>query len=337
MMSDICQRIVNSDFRFDFPVAWLYIFGLVEKGRGVPKFEAIGQGCRRIRLALRVSHHPATLVVAVLLAPISVARTPYLPDDKALGSAGFVTELPSAEADVLPVVKSVAEEPIIRGTYIYDKEQTLTGAIPAESSAYFGPWTEHGHVFYKVLRGAVAPRHFKDSNDMGTITVRYVVEGNDAHTRLRIDAVFVEDGRRNAHPSDGSVESSEFKEIQDRLRIVQSTEQQEAETARRHQEELARATVLRQWQDEQAALDLAKSSVKNLERRVDDLRHNVELRTKDDGTELKSAPFHSAAKLQSLAAGTEVLILIITPHWYGIETTEGHRGWLRRDQLVPLP
>jgi hypothetical protein len=303
----------------------------------VPKIAWIGQRCRRIRSALRGSHYPATLLVVVLLAPISVARPPYLPDDKALGSASFLTELPSAEADVLRVVKSVAEDSIIRGTYVYDKEQTLTGAIPAESSAYFGQWTEPGHVFYKVLRGAVAPRHFKNSNDMGTITVRYVVQGNDAHTRLRIDAVFVEDGRRSPHASDGSVESSEFKEIQDRLRIVQSTEQQEAETARRHQEELVRATVLREWQDEQVKLDLAKSSLKNLEQRVDDLRHNVELRTKDDGTELKSAPFHSAAKLQSLAAGTEVLILIITPHWYGVETTDGHRGWLRHDQLVSLP
>ena len=291
---------------------------------------------RRIRLAFQRSHHPATLLVALLLVPISVAAT-TLPEDKALGSASFVTELSSSEADVLRVVKSIAEDPIIRGTYIYDKEQTLTGAMPAESSAYFGQWTEPGHVFYKVLRGAVAPRHFKDSSDMGTITVRYVVEGNGAHARLRIDAVFVQDGRRNAHASDGTVESSELKEIEDRLRIVQSTEQQEAETARRRQEELLGATVLREWQDEQTKLDLAKSSVRNLEQRVDDLRHNVELRTKDDGVELKSALFHSAAKLQSLAAGTEVLILIITPHWYGVETKDGYRGWLHRDQLVPLP
>jgi len=57
---------------------------------------------------------------------------------------------------------------------------------------------------------------------------------------------------------------------------------------------------------------------------------------KGPNTELKSAPFHSASKLQSLSAGSEVVILIVTPYWYGVETTDGHRGWLRHDQVEPF-
>lgn len=278
------------------------------------------------------------ILLALLVSAPTGAR-PLLLDDKTSSSAGFVIELNAAEADVLQAVKSVAQDPIVRGTYVYQREQILRGAMPAESSAFFGRWQEPGHVFYKVLAGAVAPRHFKDSADIGTITVRYVVQAvAAARTRLRIDAVFVENSTRRAHSSDGTVESSEFKEIQDRLRQMQLNAQQAAEL-KQHQEEenTAKANLLRQREDEAAKLVTAQSSVRTLEQRVHDLRHDVELRVKDQNTELKSAPFHSAAKLQVLSAGTEVVVLIITPYWYGVETKDGQRGWLRDNQVEPLP
>src|SRR5690349_18929335 len=106
-------------------------------------------------------------------------------------SPGFVAELPANESVVLQIVQDIADDAIIRGTYVYEKEQTLSGAAPAKSSPYFGTWQGPGHAFYKVLKGAVAPRHFSSSGDIGTITVRYVVEPvNGSHTRVRIDAVF---------------------------------------------------------------------------------------------------------------------------------------------------
>ncbi len=141
-------------------------------------------------------------------------------------SAGFVIELAATEADVLRAVNSIVEDPVIRGTFVYDKEKTLTGATPAKSSPYFASVQQPGHVFYKVLNGALAPRHFRDSTDIGTITVRYAVQSVDeAKTRLRIDAIFVQEGRRVVHRSDGSVEASEFKEIQNRLSNIQSATQ----------------------------------------------------------------------------------------------------------------
>jgi hypothetical protein len=38
-----------------------------------------------------------------------------------------------------------------------------------------------------------------------------------------------------------------------------------------------------------------------------------------------------------LAAYTEVAIVIVTQHWYGVETPDGQRGWLPADQLETLP
>jgi hypothetical protein len=27
----------------------------------------------------------------------------------------------------------------------------------------------------------------------------------------------------------------------------------------------------------------------------------------------------------------------VTPYWYGVETTDGQHGWIKRQQLEPLP
>jgi hypothetical protein len=70
-----------------------------------------------------------------------------------------------------------------------------------------------------------------------------------------------------------------------------------------------------------------------LEEQVKELRKQLERLVKAPGAPLKSAPFHTASTLQSLTPGTEVLILISTPYWYGVETHEGQHGWIMRDQL----
>jgi hypothetical protein len=227
----------------------------------------------------------------------------------------------------------------MHGTYVYEREKTLTGAVAAESSAYFGPWKGPGHVRFKLFTGALAPRHFKNSADIGTITVRYVVQDvGDARTRLQVDAVFVEDARRKVHASDGSVESSEIKQIQEQLRQIGLERQKAAEAVKQRQEqEAADALVTRRQEEESARLAEVQSSGQALEERVRELQRQVLRLVIRAGTELKSAPFHSAASLRTLAADTQVVILIVTPYWYGVETPDGRRGWLRRDQVKPLP
>jgi hypothetical protein len=41
--------------------------------------------------------------------------------------------------------------------------------------------------------------------------------------------------------------------------------------------------------------------------------------------------------VKTLAAYTEVVIVIVTPHWFGVETPDGQRGWLPTEELENLP
>jgi hypothetical protein len=185
----------------------------------------------------------------------------------------------------------------------------------------------------------IAPRHFRDSADQGTIAVRYVLSSvTPERTRLRIDAVFVETVRRTVHVSDGTVESNEYEMIQDRLQPIQIAEKEAAEAQRRLQrDDLAKQALLRQREEESARLDSIKSSLRELEEQVLAQRHLVEERVKAPGADLKTAPFRSATNIANLPAYTELVVVIVTPHWHGVETQNGQRGWLPLDQVESLP
>jgi hypothetical protein len=275
-------------------------------------------------------------VIACLAAVPSRANHP--PHDQT-PSPGFSGELSGSSAEVIQALNEVLEDRIIHGTHVFDNEPTLSGATVAASTPLFEPWNGPGRVFYKIRKEVIAPRHFRESEDMGTIAVRYVVTsaGQD-RTRIRIDAIFVETARRRPHHSDGTVESGEFKVIQEQLQAIQFAAQEAADAKRRLESaELVRQTVIRQREDETTRLAAAQSSVQDLEQRLNAMRHELERRVKAPGADLQSAPFRAAAKVKTLAAYTEVLIVIVTPHWYGVETPDGRRGWLPVDQLEPLP
>jgi hypothetical protein len=233
-------------------------------------------------------------------------------------------------------VEYVIQDQIIHGTQVYTREDELTDAEAATSSKYYGPWQGEGHAYYKVRRNALAPRHFKNSNDSGTITVRYViipVEPNRTH--LQIDAVFVEDAMRKAHESDTTVETSEFAEIQAQIVHIQKEERETAEAMARQQQQRAAKENTKERTEEAAKLQDAEVSLKGLQVRAHELEHDAEVRVKDKA-DLKSAPFKRAATLVSVPANSQVLVEIITPYWYGVETEDGHRGWLRHDQVETI-
>jgi len=271
---------------------------------------------------------------------------------------GLIVNVPLPVSQVAEVVRDVVQNGIIRGTKEYNRDEYITGAMAASSSNAFPAWTEEGKVFYKVRKQALDPRNFKDSGDVGTLTVRYVVQPQgDKNTVLRIDAVFVEDFRHTSHPSNGSVESSEYKDIHDHLDAIELMKKQTAEVEKERQQEWAKK------QRPDAGLSIEDSSsvtpqpapeaishlpatapdskpqpaVESLEQHVQNLRRQLEWLVKAPGAPLKSAPFHTASTLKSMPSGTEVLILISTPYWYGVETHEGQHGWIIRDQLEQLP
>jgi len=253
--------------------------------------------------------------------------------------ASLVIDLPAPEGEVMDAVRTISGDGIIHGSQIYAREPILDGAAASDSSDYYGKWQGEGNVFYKIRTEAIAPRHFKDSADIGTITVRYVVEGLSAmNTRLQIDAVYIEKGGHRIDLSDGSVETSEFKEIQDRIRAIEYQKKKDAQGLQARQAfDASHAPPEKQRAAEIARLESADAGLQNLQLRLHDLRRDLEVRAKNSNVELKSAPFHSATKLRSAAPDEDLLILIVTPYWYGIETTAGQHGWVARDQVEPLP
>ncbi len=272
---------------------------------------------------------------------------------------GLIVNIPFTESEVAQVVEDVVQNGIIRGTKEYNKDEYVEGAAAANSTKAFKNWTEGGRVFYKVRLKAIDPRNFKDGSDVGTLAVRYVVQAQgDKNTVLHIDAVFVEDYRHVSHASNGSVESAEYKDIHDRLDEIESMKSQTVEAEKEKQEQLARK------QNPTARVEMSSSSSSSsslspsapttvtlaptasgpaqappqtLEEHVHDLRQQVQRLVKAPGAALKSAPFHTASSLQSLPAGTEVLIVISTPYWLGVETHEGQHGWILRDELELVP
>jgi len=250
---------------------------------------------------------------------------------------GFAIDLKASEADVLKAVELVTQDTILHGTQVYSREDELTEAEAATSSVYYGAWTGPGHAFYKVRKQALSPQHFKNSTDIGLITVRYIVLGVAPNrTHLQIDAVFVEDASKRVHASDTTVETSEFAEIQSHIVRIQREERQTADLQQRQQLQRAAQSNVKERDAEAVHLKDAESSVQSLELRLRELQHQAELRVKTQAN-LKSAPFQHAATLQSVPANSDVLIEIITPYWYGVETVDGHRGWLRHDQVEPIP
>ncbi len=252
---------------------------------------------------------------------------------------GFSTEIAAPESEVVKAVEAVVNNGTIQGSKEFNKDQYIESATSATSSPLFPEWKEPGKVYYKVRTGVLAPLHFKDSNDEGTVAVRYVVQSKDASKSiLRIDAVFVENFRRTVHASDGSVENAESQEIQNQIDAVETEKKQEEQREKQRLEKLAEQELERKRaQEEASALSAAQASSQTLDQRLDSLRHQAERVVKAPGGQLKSAPFRSATNVKSLDAGAEVVIMIVTPYWYGVETTDGQHGWINHAQLEPLP
>lgn len=258
-------------------------------------------------------------------------------DQKADLPEGFAIDLKASDADVLKAVELVSQDTVLHGSQVYSREDELTEAEAVTGSTYYGPWTGPGHAFYKIRKQSLSPTHFKGSTDVGTITVRYIVLGvAPDRTHLQIDAIFIEDGSKRLHTSDTTVETSEFAEIQSHIVRIQREERQTADLQQRRQLQRAAQANVKERDAEAARLKDAESSVQSLQTRLNELQREAELRVKAQAN-LKSAPFQHAATLQSVPANSDVLIEIITPYWYGVETVDGHRGWLRHDQVEPIP
>jgi hypothetical protein len=252
--------------------------------------------------------------------------------------AGLIVKVPLPEQQLLQAVQDVVADGIIQGSKEYNKDEYISGAEAADSTHVFPKWTGPGQVFYKIKKNALDPRNFKDTNDSGTLAVRYVLTPVDAaNTLLKIDAIFTDDFHHRDHLSNGSVEGAEYKDIQDHLAAMQLKKTEATQEEQRHQQQLAAQELERKRKHQQIEKIISRNPDETLQQHVDRLRHDVERQVRAPGSQLKSAPFKSASSFQTLPAGTHVAILISTPYWYGVETENGQHGWIHRNQLEPLP
>jgi len=266
---------------------------------------------------------------------------------------GLIVNVPFPEPDVTQAVKEVLQNGIIRGSKEYERDQYITGAEVATSDRGFPAWQETGTVFYKVRTHALDPRNFKESGDVGTLAVRYVVQPQgDKNTVVRIDAIFVEDFRHTVHPSNGSVEGAEYKDIHDHLEALNALKQEAAAGGQRssvnekllRNEESAPSLLVQNRTNSASPTAPAKAEMtqpavlaETPQEQLKKLRRQVERVVKPPGAPLKASPFRSAKTLTTLPSGTEVLIVITTPYWLGVETHQGQHGWVSREDLELAP
>ncbi len=271
-----------------------------------------------------------------LLWVVTVSLSVYARDKTAVETygQGLSVSVPAGEPEVVQAVQDVVGDGIIQGSKEYNKDEYISGAEAADSTAVFPQWTGDGKVFYKVRKNALDPRNFKDSGDSGTLAIRYVVQhGDDRNTRLKIDAVFVDDFHRRSHASNGSVETAEYKDIQDHIAAEQLKKSSSQELTQESHQFVAK-DLAGKWQQPSQAAPIPDES---LQQHVDRLRHELERVVKPEGARLRSAPFRSASSLKSLPPSSQVVILISTPYWLGVETETGEHGWIHHSELGPLP
>jgi hypothetical protein len=282
------------------------------------------------------SFRAISLLLVLSFAPFSVSAQIYHDPHKKT-TVGFTVELNTPPDTVLQIVKGVASDSIIRGTSMYAKEIDLEDADFAKSSTVLPAAPGSGQVFYKVKSKVLSPEHFPASSDMGTVTVRYVVETvNSQRTRLAIDAVFVTDAGHHLYASDGSVETAEYAEIITQIKAL------DAPKVRHHnpqtvanpgQETLGLQNTLA---DEQSRLAESKAAEKKLQDRVKQLQFNTQGRIRGQAVPLKASPYDHSTTVLSLEKGLTVTVLTTTKYWYRVRTVKGDEGWIYYAFLEPL-
>ena len=311
--------------------------------------------------------------VLVVLTALALASAGYARDkekDKASydGSGTFSIELDFPYAKVLEAVRDAAASGIIHGTFEYRDEESLPKADALKSCKYFAAWDGGGEVFFKVRTKALAPAHFVDSMDMGTVAVRYVVQEIGANaSRLIIDALFVGDSHHGKHPSDGYVETTEYNLILQRL-TEDDRMQKEAVAAlaqREHPHAMVQssskdtkeqtplgaavprslgaasmpvsspavagkdeADLHREIDAERACIDAVNGDIRHLQERVGTLRAAATVKVRGNGAELRTFPYIHADALRVIKSGTQLTVLQKTQFWYKVRSDEGIEGWI---------
>ncbi len=247
---------------------------------------------------------------------------------------GFTIDLDESYDRVLLVVKQVSEDGVVRGSSEYKGVAELYGAGPGTTSNAFHTQPAPGTVLYKVRKDTLAPEHFFQSNDVGTVTVRYVVKAlGPKSTRLNIDAIFQEDSHHHYHPSDGTVENAEFLAISDQIKDIDDKEAKDKQDAQYAAEEKKMEALLSQLDQARADLKTADAKERELSRKVSAVSGGKPGRVKTATADLKAQPYNESKTVRSLSQGDAVTVLMQTRSWYRVQAAGGTQGWVYRLML----
>ena len=253
---------------------------------------------------------------------------------------------------VVTVVEEVARGGVIRGTFEYAGDEQLEGAKFSLTSKLFSAWDSGGEIFYKFREKTLAPKHFIESNDVGTVAVRYVVQNiGPSSTRLTIDAVFVENGGHHPHPSDGYVETCEFAEIGKRLKAFDqaatpgsSSEFSSSKEAQPRVDANAPGTassapddIQRAIAEQKAQLAAETANLEKLEDQTRQIRTSEFVRVRRERAELKASPYAHARVIEALKQGQPLTILSKSTYWLRVRSEDGQEGWLHHSAVEVQP
>lgn len=302
------------------------------------EYDAAGRLARSLsQPGLRTFCSVAILLSLVLVLAASPASAQIYHDPHRKTTIGFSVDLNASPDTVTQIVKGVANDSVIRGTFMYAKETEIEDADFAKTSSVLPHAPGSGQVFYKTKSKVISPAHFPAANDIGTVTVRYVVEVvNPQRAHLTIDAVFVTDAGHRLYASDGSVETSEYAEIMTQLKAL------DAPKVRHHAPQTIAAAgqetvgLQNTLADEQSQLADAKVTEQKLQERIKQLQFNTQGRIRGQAVPLKASPYDHASTVLTLEKGLTVTVLTTTKYWYRVRTSKGDEGWLYYAFLEPL-
>lgn len=266
----------------------------------------------------------------------------------------FTIDVDKPFGQVLRAVEDVARSSTIKGTFEYSGDQQLEGAQFDENSRLFPTWSGNGRVFFKVRNKTLAPKHFINSNDVGTVAIRYIVQDNGNNsTRLVIDAVFVENAGHHGHASDGYVETCEFAEIGKRLNQFDQPEAlrasgNEFSPNRESSSQADKATeiatdssatsdIRRAISDQKFQLAADAAKLKELEAQAQKIRAAEFVRVRAERVELRVSPYSHARVVEALKQGQEVTVLAKSAYWCRVLSDDGQEGWAPYSALEIQP
>ncbi len=275
------------------------------------------------------------LGLLVLVLPCALAAQAFH-DPRRKTPIGFSVELPVPADKLASAVLLVVEDGSIEGTKVYSRDSDAEGSQSEKKSTAFTDNPGTGRIFYKVLHKALAPQHFPGSYDMGTITVRYVVDAlNSQRSRLRIDAVFVEDAERTRCFSDGSVETAEYAVIMNQARALMPAAHPKVTAAQVNTPDRS-AGLQNDLEQQQSLLAEAQVSEQKLELQVKQLEFNTQGRVKEAGVPLKAQPNDHSSSLMTLQKGQVLTVTSTTKYWYMVRTDADVQGWIYYLFLEPV-